>query len=47
MKIQAIAILVFLFSQSVAQNIPDGYKILQQIEGDLTKDGIPEKVVVF
>lgn len=35
----------FIFSQNI--DIPSGYKIIKLIEGDLTKDNIPEIVVVF
>lgn len=43
------AAIVFIYFNSYSQpvSMPTGYKILDEAEGDLNKDGAPEKVIVF
>lgn len=40
-------LLTYLKSNSQDIPIPEGYKILDQKQGDLTNDGIEEKIIVF
>ena len=43
----SVLLLAYLLSNGQDISIPVGYKILDQKEGDLNKDSISEKVVVF
>ena len=46
-SLTAVLLFIYLFSNGQGILVPAGYKILDQKEGDLNKDGIAEKVIVF
>jgi hypothetical protein len=46
-SLAAVLLLTYLLSNSQDIQVPAGYKILDQKEGDLNKDSVSEKVIVF